>query len=271
MSTLELSRLFPIGQYWPTGSRIHRLDPRARLLGGLLLLGGITVAQRLTGLALAWLVLALLYRLARVPLREGARALGPTWPFLALLAVLQVFFNVRVDTAPVWVTLGRWQLSPADLEAAALLVMRFVALMLALNLLTFCLADTELVRALETLARPLRGVAPVHDAVLLVQVTLHFIPLMLRELERIAKAQASRGAEWGATRGGPLRRARLLLPLLVPLFLNGLQRSENLALAMEARGYDGRQPRTSWVELRWRAADSVALLIALGLALGIGR
>ncbi len=269
MSAFEFARLVPLGQYWPTGSRLHRLDPRARLLGALLLLGGITAATRLTGLALALFVLALLYRLARIPLREGARSLRPVLPFLLVLALLQLFFNVRPDTTPVLWQVGTWRLTPADFVAAALLLARFVSLMLALNLSSFCLADTELVRALEALLRPVQGVLPVHDAVLLVQATLHFIPLMLREMERIAKAQASRGAEWGTGRGGPLQRARLLLPLLVPLFLNGLQRSENLALAMEARGYDGNRPRTSWVELTWRAADTGALLLALGLMLAI--
>ncbi len=270
MSEFEFARLVPLGQYWPTDSLLHRLDPRARLLGALLLLVGLTVAPRLTGLLLGLGILAVLYRLARIPLREGGRSLRPALPFLLILALLQVIFNVRADTTPVWWRVGAWQFTPADLEAAALLLLRFADLVLALNLLSFCLADTELVRALEALLRPAQGLLPVHDAVLLVQVTLHFIPLMLREMERIAKAQASRGAEWGTARGGPLRRARLILPLLIPLFLNGLQRSENLALAMEARGYDGSQPRTSWIEFTWRARDTFALLLALGLALGVG-
>ncbi len=269
LSEFDFTRLVPLGQYWPTGSPVHRLDPRARLLSALLLLGGITAARSLRGLLLALVVLALLYRLARVPLREGARTLRPALPFLAFLALLQMAFNAGADSGPVWLQLGAWRLSAEDATIAARLVLRFGALVLTLNLLSFCLADTELVRALEALLRPAQGLFPVHDLVLLVQVTLHFIPLMLRELERIAKAQASRGAEWGVRRGHLTQRVRMVLPLLVPLFLNGLQRSENLALAMEARGYDGNLPRTAWVELAWHARDTAALFLALGLMGGI--
>jgi len=269
MSEFDFTRLVPLGQYWPTGSLVHRLDPRARLLGALFLLSGITAAQGLLGLTLALVVLGLLYRLARIPLREGARTLRPALPFLLILVLLQVAFNAGADRGTVWLRLGAWQLTTEDGVIAARLLLRFAALVLTLNLLSFCLADTELVRALEALLHPVQGLLPVHDAVLLVQVTLHFIPLMLRELERIAKAQASRGAEWGVRRGSLAQRVRMVFPLLIPLFLNGLQRSENLALAMEARGYDGNLPRTAWVEFTWHARDTLALGLALGLTIGI--
>lgn len=97
------------------------------------------------------------------------------------------------------------------------------------------------------------------------QVTLRFLPLLALEAERIAKAQASRGAEWGTGKTGILRRVRQALPLLVPLFLNSLQRAEALALAMEARGYHGGKGRTSMIELRFRVADATALVIASAL------
>jgi energy-coupling factor transport system permease protein len=119
---------------------------------------------------------------------------------------------------------------------------------------------------LASLLRPLTALGlPTHAFVLMVQVSLRFLPLLAQEAERIAKAQASRGAEWGTGRGGLLRRARQALPLIVPLFLTALRRAERLAEAMEARGYHGGQGRTSMVTLRWRAADSVALLVGVGL------
>ena len=126
-----------------------------------------------------------------------------------------------------------------------------------------------MVLGLDRLLRPLAALGlPTQDFVLMVQVSLRFLPLLAREAERIAKAQASRGAEWGTGRGGLLRRARQALPILVPLFLTTLQRAETMAVAMEARGYRGKG-RASMTELHFRRADGIALALVTITALGI--
>lgn len=263
MSEFEFLRAFAGGHYLPTGSIIHRLDPRARLLAGTALLLTLALTQRWRGLLVGLGAALVGLTLARISLRYALRGLLTPLPFIVILSLFQLFLAPHAPAAvPLW-ALGPVRIYAAGVGAAGLLILRFAALILLLSLWTFCLSSSELVRGLETLFRPLTALGlPTQDLVLAVQATLHFMPLLAREAERIAKAQASRGAEWGTGRGGLLRRARQMLPILLPLFLTALQRAETLALAMEARGYRGRG-RTSMVELRWRWADSVTLLVAL--------
>ncbi len=267
MHDFEFLRFVNIGQYLPTGSVIHRLDPRARLAAGLLLLAAVTAASRWTGLVTAFVTLLAALVVARIPLGYALKGLLPPLPFIVFLALLQVLFAPRGEAVtPLW-TWGPVFASAAGLLSGALLVLRFAALILTLSWLSFCISTTETVRALDALLAPLTAIGlPTHAFVLMVQVTLRFLPLLALEAERIAKSQASRGAEWGTGRGGLLRRAQQALPLLVPLFLTGLQRAENLALAMQARGYQGGKGRTSMTPLRFRPADAAALALAVGLA-----
>ena len=277
MSNFEFQRFVTIGQHLPTGSIIHRLDPRTRLVSGALLVIAITFAPGLIGLGLAVAAVLGALRLARIPLPYALEGLGPPLPFIIILAILQLFLASQGESA-VWFAWGPVQFTGAGIEQAALLVLRFMALVLTISLLSFCTATTEIVRGLSALLSPLGRLGlPVHDFILMVQVTLRFLPLLAREAERIAKSQAARGADWGTGRGGLLRRTRQVLPLLIPLFLTSLRRAENLAVAMEARGYGtcqgeaGRRGagRSSMVELRFRPADGVALGVALALGVGI--
>ncbi|MFP4394227.1 MAG: energy-coupling factor transporter transmembrane component T family protein [Anaerolineales bacterium] len=272
MSNFEFQRFVTIGQHLPTGSIIHRLDPRTRLVSGALLVLTITFAPGLLGLGLAVAAVLTALRLARIPLPYALEGLRPPLPFIIILALLQLFLAPQGETAT-WFAWGPVRLTGAGIEQAALLVLRFVALVLTISLLSFCTATTEIVSGLSALLAPLARLGlPVHDFILMVQVTLRFLPLLAREAERIAKSQAARGADWGTGRGGLLRRTRQALPLLIPLFLTSLRRAENLAVAMEARGYGtshGEAGRSSMIELRFHAADGVALGLVLALVLGI--
>jgi energy-coupling factor transport system permease protein len=153
------------------------------------------------------------------------------------------------------------------LLAGVLLIVRFTVLILGLGLMSFVLSTSELIHGLDSLLTPLRKIGlPTHDLVLMVQVTLRFLPYLAQAAEKIAKAQASRGADWGTRKGGLIARTRQVVPLLVPLFLISLRKAENLALAMESRGYSG-ENRTSMIEMRFRVKDGLAILTALAAAM----
>jgi energy-coupling factor transport system permease protein len=291
MNDFEFQRFVTIGQYLPTGSPIHQLDPRVRLIAGTLLLLAITFSPHPVGLGIALLTMLGALKLARVPLKYALRGLLPPLPFILFLALLQVLFGVQrppvMPPAATNLRLEFWglhlQLYGARILSAAMLLMRFAALILGISLISFCISTTELVRGLAALLNPLTRLGlPTHDFVLMVQVALHFLPILAREAESIAKAQASRGAEWGTQRkqgAGLFKRVRQALPLLVPLFLTALRRAENLALAMEARGYDSngalrggkshKSERTSMVTLHLQWMDGVALSVALGISVMI--
>lgn len=261
MSDFEFQRYVNIGQYLPRESPVHRLDPRVRLVCGFILLTAITAAPNLTGLGLALLVALGLIALAQLPMGYTLRGLLPPLPFVLFLVVLQILLGPRVESDPTILTWGPIRVSTASIVDGIKILLRFAGLILSISIFSYVTSTTEMVRGLEALTRPLGRLGlPVQDFVLMVQVALRFLPLLAREAERIAKSQASRGADWGTGRGGLVRRVRQSLPILVPLFLVGLQRAENLALAMEARGYQGQRRRTSLIEMHLGPQDILALL-----------
>jgi energy-coupling factor transport system permease protein len=270
MNNFEYLRLVNLGQYIPTGSWIHRLDPRARILATILLLAAVTFAPSPAGLVLALGIVLLLLVLARIPLAFALRGLLPPLPFLLILAVLQVLFPVRADPSTVLVDFGWIQITTAGIRAGIMLLLRFSALILTLGLGSYVISTAEFIRGLESLLTPLNRLRiPTADFVMMIQVMLRFIPFLAMGAERIAKAQASRGADWGTRRGGPLQRVRQAFPLLVPLFLTGLRRAESLALAMESRGYANRSRHTSMIELEFRLKDALAIAAAGVIAAAI--
>jgi len=271
MSDFEVLRSIAIGQYFPTGSALHRLDPRVRLTGVVLLLLALMVnpgpAVGLLGIALA---LGLLLT-AHAPLGHALRSLRPLLPLFALVLVLQLLFYPHAAAVAAGSPL-LWQWGPIWISAASLIgalamLLRMVAIVLLLTLLTAIADTTDLVHAVEGMLRPFQRLRlPAHELALVLVVALRFIPLLGQELERLMKAQAARGADFGRGRGGLIRRVRHIFPLVIPLFVLALRRAEELALAMEARGYSGGHGRTSLVCLHMQPAD----FLALGAALAIG-
>src|SRR5262249_39413894 len=146
---------------------------------------------------------------------------------------------------------------------------RLIVLVIATTLMTLTTSPVEFTDGLERLLRPLQRVGvPAHDLAMMMTIALRFIPTLLEEAEKIMKAQMARGAEF--SRGSVPRRARALIPLLVPLFVGAFRRADALALAMEARCYRGGEHRTRMHELRVRTRDYVAfVLLAAAAALSL--
>jgi energy-coupling factor transport system permease protein len=269
VSEFEFLRNITIGQRLPVESTWQRLDPRTRLLALSFLVIAVTFSTHPVGLLLGVALALAGLAFARIPLRFALRGLIPPLPFLLILALLQVFINPLPKTL-VLLQIGTVSIALSDLWAGAALLLRFIALILILSLGTFTLSTSEMTRALSRLLHPLTRIGlPVQDFVMMVQVTLRFLPLLAQTAERIAKAQAARGAEWGVRRGSLLARARQILPLIVPLFLMSLHRAENMALAMDARAYGAQAVRTSMFSLHFRRRDMLALLTAAALAAAV--
>lgn len=269
MSEFEFLRNLPFGQVVPGDSPVHRLDPRARILAFTFLLAAILFSSRPLGLVLGLLAVMGGLRLARLPLGYALRSLLSPLPFLLILALLQVFFNALPDTPPalhLWI----FTLTPLDLLAGGMLLLRFAAAILAISFVGQVLSTSEMAHGLEKLFAPLEKLKiPVHDGVMAVTVAVRFLPFLAQSAERIAKAQASRGAQWTRVSGGLFRRVRAQLPLLVPIFVTSLRRAETMALAMDARGYASRAHPTSLVEMHFTPRDGLAVGLALVLAAAI--
>lgn len=277
MSEFELLRSVTLGQYLPTGSFLHRVDPRVKLTMGILLVMGAIATSSLTGLTFVLTMVVVGFIVAHIPLGYGLSGIKPMWPFLVLLALLQVVAIPQNDVNTV--VLARWwfiTLTVRDLIAAALLLLRFTVMVWGLSLLSFTTTTTELTHGTEHLLRPLQRLGlPTHEFALMVNIALRFVPLLAEETERLMKAQASRGADFGGGRQlNFIQRTRKLIPLLVPLFLSSLQRGEDLILAMEARCYTGGKGRTHLIHLHASLADYLVLslifvVFAVAIAAGI--
>ncbi len=250
-----------LGRFVPLDTPIHRLDPRTKLVVFAVLL---VVLFRVGLAGTAVLVAGVLAAsgLAQIPLRRavgGLRALA--WIFAITFLFQWLWMGPRSLGGPA-----------AGAVMGLLMVLRLGGMLVAATLLA---ATTEPIRLADGLARLFgwleRFRIPVRDLALVLTLALRFLPTVMEEAERVATAQRARGARF---EGGLLTRAGRFLPLAVPLFAGCLHRADTLALAMEARGFPGRGPRTQWDPLRWRAADLWTLvasgLILAGILLGLG-
>ena len=288
MENLELLRNVTIGQYLPTGSPIHRLDPRFKLLCfGALVLAVSFNSSYLGNLVMLATILGLV-ALARVPLAYALQGIRPALPIILVLAVFQVLFpspafsnapgcSVLVSWrcpdgstgSPQWLVEGPFlQLTDCTLHLVIVSVLRFGELIILTSLLTFCTPIPDLSRGVERLLAPLARLRfPAHEVALVLTIALRFVPILAEEMERIVRAQVSRGANFGGqSRLRFIRQTQQLLPLLVPLFLIALRRAEELALAMEVRCYVGGTGRTQLVRLRARPTDFVVLGLTIAFA-----
>jgi energy-coupling factor transport system permease protein len=261
----EDSFTITIGQYLPTGSLIHQLDARTRIVSFTLLLLAITLSSSLWGLLLGIGFVLSGILLSKVPIRLAVKPVVPMLPFLALLSLLQIFLWREASSPPIF-HMGIIQIYTIGILAAIRLLVRFLALIFLLSLASFCISTSEIINGLEMLLKPLTRIGlPTHDVVLIIEVTLNFIPFSAQTIEQVAKAQASRGADWEPVKGNLIHRIRRIIPLIVPLFLISLRRAEHLALAMDARGFRSGVQRTSLNILIFQVRDIIALMIAIGI------
>ena len=264
MHNFEFLRMVNIGQYLPLQSILHRLDARARIIIYLLVIAAATFTPRPLGLAIALGIILLGLLLGRIPLRFALRGLLPPLPFLLILVVIQIFIPPHQSDAALLWTLGPLKIYLAGLVTAGMLLLRFVVLILGLGLASYTLSTSELIHGLESLFSPLAKLGiPTHDLVMVMQVTIRFVPFLAQTAERIAKAQASRGAEWGTGNRNLVARVRQVIPLILPLFLISLRQAETMALAMDARGYATISRRTSMAVMHFTWKDAIAVLLGV--------
>ena len=271
-SEFELLRNITIGQYIPTGSVIHQLDPRAKIVaGGLLVLAISFCSSILANLLLMGLIL-LIVLLSRIPVGYSLRILRLAIPAMAVVLVLQLIFLGRNAIGEVYFEWGWIRITHNSIQTIIVNILRVFNLLVLTGLITMTSTTTELTHGLEYLLSPFRRVGiPAHEIALIFTIALRFVPTLAQELENIMKAQASRGADSliGARFWRPDKLASAYLPLMVPLFLNALRRAEDLIAAMEARCYISGAGRTKFVVLQGRPKDLLVVGVALLVFLAI--
>jgi energy-coupling factor transport system permease protein len=256
-SEFEFSVKMSIGQFVPGNSFLHRLDPRVKIVVCIILIASAIVVGRIFAVTLLFVMVVSVLGYTGAGL--AFRALRPVAPFLAVLAVIQMFAipQFRENAAVVW-ELRFFHLTDRSLVSGVLLIGRFVVIVLALHLFSVTTSTNQLIHGVEQLVRPLEKIGvPAHELAMVVHISMRFLPILLFETERLMMAQASRGADFGNGRG--VRRLRGLIPLFVPMFLISLRHAEALAESMESRCYSGGKGRTYRLHPKLKRIDYLAM------------
>lgn len=245
------------GRYVPADSTIHKLDPRSKLLIIFLFVCIIFLANNGITYALIGIYTFSMLGLSRIPFRFLYGGLKPVLWLVLFTLVLQVFFTKEGNLL---YELGPIKIYEEGLRQGIFISLRFFFLILMTSLLTLTTTPIEITDGLETLLNPLKKIRfPVHEMALMMSISLRFIPTLMQETDKIMKAQIARGVEFAS---GPIKeRIKAVIPLLIPLFVSSFKRAEELAIAMEARGYRGGEGRTKYRQLNWKMTDTVHLLI----------
>ncbi|MBN8237396.1 energy-coupling factor transporter transmembrane protein EcfT [Halobacillus kuroshimensis] len=251
-----------IGQYIPSDSVIHRLDPRSKIA----VIFFYVVIVFFANSVMSYGVLALFALssavLSKVPFSYIMKGLKPVWFLVIFTFLLHLFVTREGEVA---FSLFGWAVYEEGLIQGAAISLRFFLLILVTSLLTLTTTPIEITDAIEELLGPLKKVKfPVHELALMMSISLRFIPTLMQETEKISKAQASRGVDF---RTGAFKdRVKAVVPLLVPLFVSAFKRAEELAMAMEARGYQGGEGRTKLRELKLERRDWLLFAVFILLA-----
>lgn len=254
-----------IGQYFPRKSVIHRLDSRIKLLLDLLYLVMLFTAQSFTGVILALLFMVFCYIISGIKLVMILKSVKPILPLMIFTAILNMLFITGETPLFHW-----WIISiyPEGIRLAGFMLLRIISLIVGMSLLTYTTSPIMLTDAIERLLSPLKKVRfPVHELSMMMTIALRFIPTLVEETDKIMSAQKARGAELDS--GGMLKRAKSLVPIIIPLFVSAFKRANELATAMECRCYKGGEGRTRMRQLKISARDIIAIVIMLILFAGI--
>ncbi len=247
-----------LGQYYPADSCIHRLDPRTKLFGTMIFLISLFITSSAVGYVLATLALAACIRMSRVPLSFITRGLKA----VLILLLISVSFNMFFTGGTTLVQLGFLRITREGLRLAGFMALRLIYLVLGSSIMTLTTTPTQLTDGLERSLRFLnRFRIPVHDIAMMMSIALRFIPILTDETDKIMRAQKARGADFDS--GSIIRRARAMVPILVPLFIAAFRRASDLALAMEARCYHGGEGRTKMKPLTYAERDRIAYALIL--------
>lgn len=253
-----------IGQYFPGDSLIHRLDPRTKILAVVFLSVAIFLPTAWPGYLLTAIFCFTAVALSQVPLSFILRGMKPILFFLAITVVFNAFLT---PGEAIW-QWGRLVVTREGLMLSLVGAIRLVLLVITASLLTLTTSPIRLTDGLERLLRPLTPLGvPAHELALMMTIALRFIPTLTEEADRIMRAQSARGADFHT--GNVLNRARGLVPVMVPLFVASFRRADELATAMEARGYRGGHGRTKMRELSFTGLDYTALVILVVFTLGV--
>ena len=258
-----------LGQYYQTESVIHKLDPRVKLGGTLLYIISLFFFKNYWGYVVAALFLGIVIKLSRVPFKFMVRGMKS----ILMLLMITVVFNLFLTPGTPLVSIWKLTVTMEGLKLATTMAIRLVLLIIGSSVMTLTTTPNNLTDGMEKMMRPLKIFkVPVHEVAMMMSIALRFIPILLEETDKIMKAQIARGADFES--GNLIKRAKALVPLLVPLFISAFRRANDLAMAMEARCYRGGEGRTKMKPLVYKKRDYLGygfVVVYLVVGIFVGR
>ena len=254
-----------LGQYYQADSVIHRLDPRVKLGSTILFILSLFLFDSVIGYVVAAVFLAIVINLSKVPFRFMVKGMKA----IVFLLMITVVFNLFLTPGEPLVAVWKLTITKEGVRLAVLLAIRLSFLIIGSSIMTLTTTPNQLTDGLEKMLGPLKKIkVPVHEIAMMMSIALRFIPILMEETDKIMKAQLARCADFES--GNLIKRAKGLVPLLVPLFISAFRRANDLAMAMEARCYRGGEHRTKMKPLRYARRDFVAYgVVFCYLAVGI--
>lgn len=247
-----------LGQYYPADSVIHKLDPRTKLFATLLFIISVFSFDGIVGFIVMTAFLFGVIALSKVPLSFMLRGLKA----IMILLVIAGLFNLFLTPGQVLWSIWKIHITREGLRNAVLMTIRMIYLIMGSSVMTLTTTPNQLTDGLEKALKPLQKInVPVHEIAMMMSIALRFIPILIEETDKIMKAQMARGADFET--GGLVKKAKNMVPLLVPLFVSAFRRANDLALAMEARCYVGGDGRTKMMPLVYHKVDRLAYVVVI--------
>ena len=247
-----------LGQYYHADSVIHRMDPRVKLIATFVYIISLFVVDNLIGYGICFLFLAVAIGLSKVPVKFMLRGMKA----ILFLLIITVIFNLFLTPGEVLISFWKFRITKEGVKMAFTMAVRLSMLIVGSSVMTLTTTPNNLTDGLESIMKPLKKIkVPVHEIAMMMSIALRFIPILLEETDKIMKAQIARGADFES--GNLFKKAKSMVPLLVPLFISAFRRANDLAMAMEARCYQGGEGRTKMKPLIYKKRDEIAYVIVV--------
>lgn len=247
-----------IGQHYPIDSPVHELDPRVKIIITFIFIISLFIIKNFLTYIFVIIFLGIAIKMSRVPIKFVLKGLKPILIIIAITFII----NLLMTPGEVLYQIGPLDITREGLRQAGFMGLRLILLIMGTSLLTLTTSPILLTDGIESLLNPFKKIGlPAHELAMMMTIALRFIPTLMEETEKIMKAQKARGADFES--GNILKRAKSLVPLLVPLFISAFRRADELAMAMEARCYRGGDKRTRMRQLVIIKKDYIAMFTLL--------
>lgn len=254
-----------LGRYINGDSLVHRMDARAKLVLSLYFIVIVFLCNNWQTYALLGVFTITCILCSKIKLGYFIKGVRPLIGLILITVLLQLFFTSGGTVYWHW---GPFQLTSFGIINSIFIFCRIILIVFMSTLLTVTTTPLEIADGIESLMAPLRKIkVPVDEIALMISIALRFVPTLMDETQKIINAQRSRGVNFGE--GNLFKQAKMLIPILIPLFVNSIKRAEDLAVAMEARGYQGGPKRTKYRQQHWHGIDTASIVVFLLLTAGL--